>query len=142
MYSVPSEAAKAAMNDADLTEPANQVMAVKARLNNVGAVFKGVTFGLFNVPRDDEAAKAVRTEATLLAMRRTGELLDYPEIARFEHSLTNAKILQHGMLTEITSSMPELEARVQGDVAGSSWQDEVYRDYEDAAEDVVAEIVG
>ena len=62
--------------------------------------------------------------------------------ARFEHSLTNAKILQHGMLTEITSSMPELEARVQGDVAGSSWQDEVDRDYEDAAEDVVAEIVG
>ena len=130
MYSVPSVAEKAAMNNEDLMDPRNQVTAVKARLKNVGAVFKGVTFGLFNVPRDDDAANAVRTEATLLAMRRTGELLDYPEIARFEQSFTNTNILQHGMLKEITSSMPELAVRVQGGEAEVSWQNENDRDYD------------
>ena len=34
--------------------------------------------------------------------------------------------------------MPELEARVQGDVAGSSWQDEADQDYEDDEEAVEA----
>ena len=62
------------MNQEDLDDDDKVAEHLKARLKNVGAMFKGATFGLFNVPRDDTASMAVRTEAVLLSMRRLGEM--------------------------------------------------------------------
>ena len=62
------------MNQEDLEDDKQISVILNARLKNVGAMFKGNTFGLFNVPRDPVAAMAVRTEATLLSMRRRNEL--------------------------------------------------------------------
>ena len=62
------------MNGGDWEDDDKVADHLKARLNNVGAMFKGATFGLFNVPRDIAASLAVRTEATLLSMRRGGQM--------------------------------------------------------------------
>ena len=71
---IPNEDQKNAMNQEDLDDDKQISVVLNARLKNVGAMFKGTTFGLFNVPRDPVAAMAVRTEATLLSMRRRDEL--------------------------------------------------------------------
>ena len=123
------------MDNEDLMDPLNVTEHVLARMKNVGAVFKGATLGLFNIARDAKASLAVRTEASLMAVRRSGELPDYPTLNRFEQSLADPKTKQHAMLGDITVSMPEFAAQnllLQHPVA---WHNEEDEDEEDGDEE-------
>jgi hypothetical protein len=59
--------------DEEVMESDKKVLeGVMARLDNVGALFKANTLGLFGVPRNQKAATAVRQEAAMLAMKLIG----------------------------------------------------------------------
>ena len=119
------------MDERDLEDPAQVAERVKARLKNVGAAFKGATFGLFNIARDATASEAVRTEASLMAVRRSGELPAYPTLNRFEQTLADPKIKQHAMLAEIIVGMPEFAAKNNPPQRALSWVDEDQEDDEE-----------
>ena len=130
------------MDQRDLTDPMHVAQHLKDRLKNIGAVFKGASFGLFSVARDAEVSEAMRTEASLMAVRRSGDLPDYPDLKRFEQTLADPKIKEHATLAEIIVGMPEFAAKNNNPQRAFSWVDEDPEDDEkneaQPAENVVA----
>ena len=83
--------------------------AVAARLDNVGALFKGPTLRLFGVPRHAEAAKAVRMEASLLSLRRVGKVLEFPDVKCFTRTFEADKVQTQSLVQDVCDELPELE---------------------------------
>jgi hypothetical protein len=100
----PLSAQEAGEADAEELASDEKVLpAVMARLDNVGCVFKGPTFGLFGVPRNPAASLAVRREAVLLSLRAVGKCLGTPPVYYVSFTLCPAYYLLYtGLLVNVT----------------------------------------